>query len=218
VTLVDYIGRYWAGAEIIYGVIIAMTFTSVLRESPVVLDTVMHRVALTALACCIAWGIVDGIFYSWERGYLFRQENRIIELSKSEGQKESAISLVGEQLDDTILRTIPGDQRLNLYRHLVGYLSRVDLRRRMPPRDSLAIIGGTFLRSAGAGLIVLTPFFLMDDARAALLVSNLLGILLLFGVGYTRAQDRRTLSRIAMGFGTSLLGIIIAGITIALGG
>ena len=29
--LADYIGRYWAGAEAIYAVIIAMTFTSVLR-------------------------------------------------------------------------------------------------------------------------------------------------------------------------------------------
>ena len=35
-ALADYIGRYWAGAEVLYGVIIAMTFTSVLRSYPVV--------------------------------------------------------------------------------------------------------------------------------------------------------------------------------------
>jgi VIT1/CCC1 family predicted Fe2+/Mn2+ transporter len=218
VSLIDYIGRYWAGAEIIYGVIIAMTFTSVLRQSPEVLSIVMHRIALTALGCCIAWGIVDGVFYSWERGYLLSQENRIRELSKSEGQKKSAIPLIAEQLDDTILRTIPGDQRLNLYRHLVGYLSRVDVREKMTLRDSLAIVGGTLLRSAGAGLVVVTPFFLMDDARAALWVSNLLGILILFAVGYIRATDRRPLPRLIYGFGTSLLGIIIVGITVILGG
>jgi VIT1/CCC1 family predicted Fe2+/Mn2+ transporter len=65
---------------------------------------------------------------------------------------------------------------------------------------------------------VVIPFFLMDDAGVALWVSNFLGILLLFGVGYTRALDKRPLSRIAMGFGTSLLGFIIAGITVVLGG
>lgn len=34
-ALADYIGKYWTGAEAIYGVIIVMTFTSVLRGNPV---------------------------------------------------------------------------------------------------------------------------------------------------------------------------------------
>jgi VIT1/CCC1 family predicted Fe2+/Mn2+ transporter len=218
VTLVDYIGRYWAGAEIIYGVIIAMTFTSVARETPEFLDAVIYQAALAALFCCIAWGIADGLFYSWERGYLVRQENRIIELSKSAEQQDSAIPLVGEQLDDTILRVVPPGERRNLYRKLVEYLSRVDTRGQMTLRDSLSIVWGTFIRSAGAGFTVVIPFFLIDNNGAALAVSNLLGILLLFGVGYMRSPDRRPLARLIMGFGTSLLGIIIAGITVVLGG
>jgi VIT1/CCC1 family predicted Fe2+/Mn2+ transporter len=104
------------------------------------------------------------------------------------------------------------------YRRLADYLSRVDARENMTMRDTFIIIWGTFLRSAGAGLVVVIPFFLMDDVRAALWVSNLLGILLLFGVGYLRSMDRRPLPRLVMGFGTSLLGIIIAGITVILGG
>ena len=216
--LVDYIGRYWAGAEVIYGVIIAMTFTSVIREIPEVLDFMVYRTALTALFCCIAWGLADGLFYSWERGYIVNQENRIIRLSKSEEGGKSAIPLIGEQLDDTILRTIPGDQRRTLYEKLVEYLSRIDLREKMTAGESLAIIGGTFIRSAGAGLIVVIPFYLVDDNQAALAVSNLVGILLLFGVGYLRALDKRPFPRIISGFGTSLLGFIIAGITVVLGG
>jgi VIT1/CCC1 family predicted Fe2+/Mn2+ transporter len=218
VSLVDYVGRYWAGAEIIYGVIIAMTFTSVLRETPEFLDALVYQAAMTALFCCIAWGIADGLFYSWERGYIVRQENRIIQLAKSAEEKESAIPLIGGQLDDTILRTIPAAERQNLYQKLVEYLSRVDAREKMTTRDSLAIIGGTFLRSAGAGFVVVIPFFLIDDNGTALAASNLLGILLLFGVGYMRSLDQRPLSRLVMGFGTSLLGIIIAGITVVLGG
>jgi hypothetical protein len=217
-SLVDYIGRFWAGAEVIYGVIIAMTFTSVLRETPEFLDALVYQAALTALFCCIAWGIADGFFYSWERGYLVRQENRIIELSKSADEKDSAIPLIEGQLDDTILRTIPPEERRHLYENLVQYLSRVDARGKMTLRESLTIVWGTFVRSAGAGLVVVIPFFLIDDNGAALAVSNLLGILLLFGVGYMRSMDRRPLSRLAMGFGTSLLGIIIAGITVVLGG
>jgi hypothetical protein len=218
VSLVDYIGRYWAGAEVIYGVIIAMTFTSVARETPEFLDAVIYRAALTALFCCIAWGIADGLFYSWERGYLMSQENRIIRLSKSAEEKDSAIPLIEGQLDDTILRTIPPEERRHIYQKLVQYLSGVDAHGKMTLRESLAIIWGTFVRSAGAGLVVVIPFFLIDDNQAALAVSNLLGILLLFGVGYMRSLDRRPLQRLVMGFGTSLLGIIIAGITVVLGG
>jgi len=217
-SLVDYIGRFWAGAEVIYGVIIAMTFTSVLRETPEFLDALVYQAALTALFCCIAWGIADGLFYSWERGYLVRQENRILELSKSADGKDSAIPLIEGQLDDTILRTIPQEERRHLYQNLVQYLSRVDARGKMTLRESMAIVWGTFVRSAGAGLVVVIPFFLIDDNGAALAVSNLLGILLLFGVGYMRSMDRRPLPRLVMGFGTSLLGIIIAGITVVLGG
>jgi hypothetical protein len=42
-ALADYIGQVLGGAEVIYGVIIAMTFTSVLRETPFALNTAMYR-------------------------------------------------------------------------------------------------------------------------------------------------------------------------------
>jgi VIT1/CCC1 family predicted Fe2+/Mn2+ transporter len=216
-TLVDYIGRYWAGAEVIYGVIIAMTFTSVLRETPGVLDVVMYRVALTALFCCIAWGLADGLFYFWERSYIIRQENRIIELSKS-AENGPAVSLVGEQLDDTILRNIPGEQRTQLYQKLVQFLSGVSAREKLSMRDSGTIIGGTFIRSACAGLVVVTPFFLIHDVELALKISNLLGILLLFLVGYVRSLDKDLYPRVVSGIGTSLVGIVITSITVVLGG
>ena len=123
-ALADYIGRFWAGAEVIYGVIIAMTFTSALRDLPwaIVEKMLVERTVYTALFCCIAWGIADGLFYLWERNYLIRQENRIIELSKS-AQTDPAVSLVEAQLDDTVLRNIPGEQRRELYQKLVQFLS-----------------------------------------------------------------------------------------------
>jgi len=216
-ALADYIGRYWAGAETIYGVIIAMTFTSVLRGYPQVFALVLSRVVYAALFCCLAWGFCDGLFYFWERGYIIRQENRIIELSKSE-EKEPAVTLVGEQLDDTILRNIPGEQRLQLYQRLVQFLSGANARGKLTARDGGTIIFGTFIRSAAAGFFVVLPFFLIHDIPMALRVSNLLGILLLFAVGCLRALDKDLTSRMAYGVGTSLIGIVIAGITVVLGG
>jgi uncharacterized membrane-anchored protein YitT (DUF2179 family) len=84
-SLADYIGKYWTGAEAIYGVIIVMTFISVLRGNPVVFKQMLSTIIYSALACCIAWGIADGLFYSWERSYIIKQGNAIIRLSKSAG-------------------------------------------------------------------------------------------------------------------------------------
>jgi VIT1/CCC1 family predicted Fe2+/Mn2+ transporter len=217
-ALADYIGRYWAGAEVMYGIIIAMTFTSVLRGYPVVLELMHYRTILAALLCCMAWGIADGLFYFWERSYIIRRENRIIQCSKSARQDESAIPLIEEQLDDTILRNIPRENRLQLYEKLTEYLSGVDIREKLSPHEAITIILGTFIRSAGAGLIVVAPFFVLHNIDRALIISNVLGIFLLFGVGYFRALDRNFFSKVIFGFGSSLIGIIIAVITIVLGG
>jgi VIT1/CCC1 family predicted Fe2+/Mn2+ transporter len=216
--LADYIGRYWAGAEVMYGVIIAMTFTSMLRGYPVVLGLVINKTITAALLCCIAWGIADGVFYVWERRYMIRRENRIIRSSKSDKEHESALSLIGEELDDTILRTIPRENRLHLYDKLTEYLSGVDCREKLSSHDAITIILGTFILSAGAGLIVVAPFFVVHNVQHALVVSNLSGIILLFGVGYFRALDRNFFSKVIIGFGSSLIGIVIAVITVVLGG
>jgi len=214
----DYLGKFWTGAEVMYGVIIAMTFTSMLRGVPFILQGVLTRIVLAALFCCIAWGIADGLFYLWERNYIIRRENKTIELSKKAGQKEPALTLIGEQLDDTILRNIPQENRLHLYEKLVQFLSTVQEREKFSALGALTIVFGTFLLSAGAGLIVVAPFFLIDNVLQALNVSNLCGILLLFGVGYTRALQRNFLSKIIMGFASSCIGIIISAITVILGG
>jgi len=216
--LADYIGKFWAGAEVMYGIIIAMTFTSILRGFPVVLEPILNKVILAALFCCIAWGIADGLFYLWERNYIIRRENKVIEFSKSPQQNESALSLIGEQLDDTILRNIPRENRLQLYEKLTQFLSGVHTRENLTPLQAVTIVLGTFLLSAGAGLIVVFPFFVIPDVQQALIVSNLGGIFLLFGVGYFRAFDRNLFSKVLFGLGSSMVGIIIAAITVVFGG
>jgi len=216
--LSDYIGRFWAGAEVMYGVIIAMTFTSVLRGYPVVLEFILNKVILAALFCCIAWGIADGLFYLWERNYIIRRENKVIEFSKSPHQNESAISLIEEQLDDTILRNLPKENRLQLYDKLTQYLSNVNKREKLSSHEAITIVVGTFIMSSAAGLIVVSPFFVINNVQKALILSNVFGIFLLFGVGYFRAVDRNFFSKMTLGFSSSLIGIIIAGVTVVLGG
>ena len=124
--LADYIGKYWAGAEVMYAVIIAMTFTSVLWNAEFAPDFIKENIVQTALACCIAWGVADGCFYIWERKYLMRQEKQIVELAREEGKKEDAMLQVKAQLDDSILRNIEPTKRERLYEALVSELAGAD--------------------------------------------------------------------------------------------
>lgn len=215
--LSDYIGRYWASAEVMYAIIIAMTFTSTLRGTVATVGTFYYTVVYSALFCCVAWGIADGSFYAWERSYNARMENEIIEYSKLDND-EAAISLIKEELDDTILRNIDENDREKLYQKLVEYLSEAGIKRKPSTRDAFNIVLGTFLASSAAGLIVVAPFFLIENVRTALNISNILGISLLFIIGYNRASERGLFARVTLGFGTAIIGIIIAVITTLLGG
>jgi hypothetical protein len=225
--LADYIGKYWAGAEVIYAVVIAMTFTSTLRSYNLYIDGFVDKVIFSALFCCIAWGIADGAFYAWERRYIIRQENKIIDLSRLDGKGEpsgfagsgeSAVSLIRDQLDDTILRNISDENRAKLYQGLVQYLSEAGKKQKPSIRDSISIIAGTLISSTAAAVLVILPFILIDETRSALNISNLICIILLFIAGYFRALDRSLHARLATGIGTAFLGIIIGVITISLGG
>ena len=216
--LADYIGRYWAGAEAIYAVIIAMTFTSVLRGYDAIDEAAYWEIIYPALFCCMAWGIADGLFYAWERRYNIRMENKIIDLSRPGQDQDEAISLIREQLDDTVLRNINYDKRTELYRNLMRHLHKAGAKRTASRWDALSIISATFVISTAAGLAVVVPFFLVENLQTALNISNMLGICLLFIIGYHRAYEKSASARMIMGFGTAVIGMVIAAVTILLGG
>ena len=217
-NLADYIGRYWAGAEAIYAVIIAMTFTSVLRSYAAIDEAAYWEIIYPALFCCIAWGIADGLFYAWERRYNIRMENKIIDLSRPGQDRDEAMHLIREQLDDTILRNINYEKRTELYRNLMNHLDEVGAKRTPSRWDALSIVSATFAISTAAGLAVVAPFFLVENLKTALDISNMLGICLLFIIGYHRAYEKSASARMIMGFGTAIIGIVIAAVTILLGG
>lgn len=173
--LSSYIGKYWTGAEVIYAVIIAMTFTSVLRTYIAIPGGSYFPMIYSALFCCIAWGIADGSFYTEEK-------------------------------------------RLELYRDLILHLAATGKKETVSTRDALYMILGTSLISTASGGIVVLPFFLSDKLIHALAMSNLLGILLLFITGYYRTYEKDLYGKVRSGFGTTVIGMSIAAITIVLGG
>jgi len=216
--LADYIGKYWAGAEVMYAAIIAMTFTSVLWNVEFAPDFIKENIVQTALACCIAWGVADGCFYIWERKYLMRQEKHIVELAREDGKKEDAMLQVKAQLDDSILRNIEPTKRERLYEALISELAGADQVKGLDRGWALRIITGTIFLSAMAGVVILSPIYFLEPLSTAILVSNVMGILLLFAVGFNRGKGSSLPIRLVGATAVATLGLIIALITTLLGG
>ncbi len=216
--LADYIGKYWAGAEVMYAVIIAMTFTSVLWNAEFAPDFVKDNIVQTALACCIAWGVADGLFYIWERKYILNQERRIVSMSKDTASRQEAVDQVRSLLDDSILRNIEPKKRERLYLGLVNELIDVDEVTGLDRGWAIRILFGTIILAAIAGIVILAPIYFLEPLSTAILVSNVLGVMLLFAVGFNRAYGKPLPLRFVSAGAAAVVGLIIALITTYLGG
>lgn len=215
--LSDYLGRFWHSSEPMFGVIMVICFTSILRTNVAIAESMVWRIIDAALACCIAWGLVDGIFYAWELNYDRKKMERLVALSKSQANEESALSLLDENLTDTIIGTLNDHDRAHLYSRLLERIRDVDVGR-VPLKNSVITVLITFCLVVGTAVIVLSPFALIPQVSTALLLSNALGIALLFFVGYWREEGLQLRMKFRSGIMTALVALIITIVTVYLGG
>jgi len=205
-------------AEVLFGLIMALTWTVGSR-------LVMHEegldvrgLVLSTLGCNVAWGIIDAVlrilgttFFRSRRLHLFRQ----IRSARDEG---TALAVIRNEFptEGTALAVDSADAEA-LYRSLLTLAIRSEpLRISLTRSDLRAAVAVFFLVSATA-IPAVIPFFLIDDADRALRVSNLLLIGLLFFTGYAWARfsgGRPLYAGVTM----TCLGLVMVGIAVALGG
>ena len=201
-------------AEVVCGLIMVVTFTnslSVAQASPG--DT--RKMLLAALGCNLAWGIIDAALYLLgnlaDRGRQLIMVRRVRETT----DPENAARLIANALPAVIAAVRqPADlaavhQRLN---------QRMD-----PPRhasfrkgDWLGA-GAVFLIVVAATFPVALPFIFMRSAGAALRVSNVVAIGMLFLSGYLFGR-RTSRNPWLMGLLMMAVGAILMGTAVVLGG
>lgn len=145
-------------------------------------------------------------------------ENEMIDLSRSKHGKDEASALIDEQLGNSILSNIDEEKRQRLYHDLISYLAVSGKKEEVSGRDAFNIILGTTLVSTVAGLVVILPFIFVGEMYRALTISNWLGIFLLFVIGYFRTYEKKRSERLRSGFVTAVVGMMIAAVTVILGG
>jgi len=199
-------------SEVLFGLIMALTFTMTLELTAERADVRMLLVGV--IGCNIAWGLVDAVMYLiaslTERGRGFLTIRAVRGAARHD---DAHAAITGAMAP--ILAGILTQEDIDRVRQRLVAMPDIE-----PPRltrqdwlGALAVFLLVFLST----FPVVIPFLFFTDVRVAVRLSNLVAIVMLFGVGYTLARHAG-FNPLKTGLGLVALGVALVAITIALGG
>jgi VIT1/CCC1 family predicted Fe2+/Mn2+ transporter len=201
-------------SEILFGLIMVLAITSSLSVAEAGRAEV-RTMLFGALGCNLAWGIIDGVLYLM--GCLAEKGRGLITLRavrKATDPKE-AQRLISDALPPVVASVLKPAELEAVYERL-KQLPEPPERARLYKDDWMGAIG-VFLLVFLSTFPVVIPFIFMREAGPALRVSNAIAIVMLFLTGHAfgRMSGR---SPWLFGFSMVVLGLILVGLTMALGG
>ena len=201
-------------SEVLFGLIMVLTFTGSLSVAEAGRDDV-RAMLIGALGCNLAWGIIDGILYLM--GCLAEKGRGLLTfraVRKATDPKE-AQRVIAEALPSVVAGVLTPAELEAMHQRL----------KRLPEPPERARLGrddwrgavGVFLLVFLSTFPVVIPFIFMRNAGPALRVSNVVAIVMLFLTGYAfgRLTERRPW---LVGISMVVLGLVLVGLTMALGG
>lgn len=201
-------------SEILFGVIMVLTFTVSLRVARA--DKVqVHEMLIGALGCNLAWGLIDAIMYLMscvtERGHNIKILKRVHRTR----EPEEANKVIAEALPPVVAQVLP-PQALDAMRQKLHELPEPPARPRLKKEDWRGAAGVFSLVFLSTFPIIL-PFLLTSHIRLASRISDLIAIAILFYAGHAYG---RYAGHSAWGWGLSMvaIGSAMVGLTIGLGG
>jgi hypothetical protein len=201
-------------SEVLFGLIMVLTFTGSLSVAEAGRDDV-RTMLIGALGCNLAWGIIDGVLYLMgclaEKGRNLKTLRAVHQTADPRaGQR-----LVADALP-SIIASVVQPAELEAVRQRLQQLPDQPGRARLSKTDWTGA-AGVFLLVFVSTLPVAAPFMLFRNAMLAMRVSNAIAVTMLFVTGY--AFGRLTGSRPwVTGVCMVVLGVILVGMTMALGG
>lgn len=201
-------------SEVLFGLIMVLTFTGSLSVADAGRDDV-RAMLIGALGCNLAWGVIDGMLYLMgcmsEKGRSLRSWRA---LRKAASPAEAHRVIAGELPAMVATALTPADYEA-LRRKLLD-VPEPPARPRLGKAEWLGALG------VASWVVVTTfpvavPFLFMDDVARAMRVSNTIAVILLFVAGWAFGRIsgyRPWLTGAAM----VLVGVVLVGLTIALGG
>ncbi len=218
-----YLGAEDILLEIIFGVLIVMTFTMAFKAAdlanvPVsILSTSVNGLFVAAIGCTIAWGIIDAIITVMTNVAGRGRRVRLIEQIQGATSDAEAEAIVSGALEGELPGIIGESEREELYRHIAIKARDVDPQPIGVRRDDIYAAIGVILCAVLATLPVVVPLLFVDDPTWSIRISNIIGVVMLYFVGYQWAKYAGG-KRAKTGLLLAAIGLIMMAIAIPLGG
>lgn len=205
---------YTVLAEILFGLIMVLTFTGSLSVADAGRDDV-RLMLIGALGCNIAWGMIDAIFYLMSCVSDKGQNIRSLRALRKATSRNEAHQIIADALPPMVVDTMTSADFDTMQQRLLQLPEPPSRPQLGKPEllGALAIFFWVFIITFPVAI----PFIFMDQVELAMRVSNAIAIALLFIAGFVfarLAQYRPWLTAFAM----VVAGSVVVGATIALGG
>jgi len=201
-------------SEVLFGLIMVLTFTGSISVAEASREDV-RTILIAALGCNIAWGIIDAVLYLL--GCLAEKGRNAVTLRavRTASDSQKAHRFISGALPP-IVASVLQHAELETIRARLSQLPEPEGQARLSGKDWFGAVG-VFLLVFFATLPVALPFVVIHQHSWAMRVSNGVAIIMLFiaGAAYGRCIGR---SPWIIGMVMVGLGIVLVGMTIALGG
>ena len=200
-------------AEILFGLIMALTFTCSISVANV-RQLEIRQLLIAAVGCNMAWGLVDAIMYLV--GVLAQKSrSKTILDAIQRSEKEKANKYIADVLPP-IVSSVMQPEELERIRIKLADLPNTTGKVRLTSRDILKALA-IFLLIFLSTFLVAIPFLFIHNPLPALRISNLIAIVMMFLCGWSVARYVG-FSKWLMAIAMVVVGVLLVFVTIALGG
>lgn len=201
-------------AEILFGLIMALTFTCSISIANV-RQTEIRQLLVGAISCNLAWGLVDAAMYLIGALAQKNRNKMIFDTVRNAAEPDKADIYIVETLPPVIASAIEKDGIEQLRTKIINTEQPApDVR--LNAHDLKKAIALFFLIFISTFPIVV-PFVFIHDTTVALRVSNFIAIAMMFACGWSVAKYVG-FSKWMMSVAMVVVGVILVAATILLGG
>ena len=201
-------------SEILFGLIMVLTFTSSISVAEAG-RTDTRTVLVGAIACNLAWGLVDAAMFLMNN-LLTRARGLVtLEAVRQAGERQTAHRIILHALPPVVSGALTPPEVETLRQRLIQRIE-LDKPTRIHRNDVVGA-AAVFLLVFLSTLPVAIPFFVVRDTRIALRVSNAVAAALMFAAGWSLGRYTGVPAWRA-GLGMVAVGVGLVAVTIALGG